>query len=157
MKILRRIIAWTSSLKVAIFLLLLIAIASALGTAIPQGEPVQSYIDAYAEQPWLGFISGEILITLQLDHVYSSDWFLGLLSWLGISLMICSWRRQWPILQAALNWIDYKEPQQLNKLSIAETISTTKSSEKLERLTNHLQKIINYGRNIIQELQDCLG
>ena len=138
MKILRRIIIWTSSLKVAIFLLFLIAISSALGTAIPQGESTEKYLEIYGKHPWLGFINGRALISLQFDHVYSSNWFLVLLAWLGISLMICSWRRQWPILQAALNWIDYKEPQQLSKLSIAETISTTKASEKLELLAEHL-------------------
>ena len=125
MSILRRIIAWTSSLKVAIILLLLIALASALGTAIPQGNSIESYLEIYGTHPWLGLIDGNTLIKLQLDHVYSSNWFLGLLGWLGISLVICSWRRQWPILEAALRWVDYNEPKQFSKLSIAKTIPTT--------------------------------
>ena len=45
MAILRTIIGWASSLKVAIFLLFAIAISSAIGTAIPQGEPVQNYLE----------------------------------------------------------------------------------------------------------------
>jgi len=138
MSILRRIIAWTSSLKVAIILLLLIALASALGTAIPQGNSIESYLEIYGTHPWLGLIDGNTLINLQLDHVYSSNWFLGLLGWLGISLVICSWRRQWPILEAALRWVDYNEPKQFSKLSIAKTIPTTKPLKKLEQLSAHL-------------------
>ena len=52
MSILRRIIAWTSSLKVAIFLLLIIALSSAIGTSIPQGESIESYLEIYGENPW---------------------------------------------------------------------------------------------------------
>ncbi len=137
---LRRLIAFISSLKVAIFLLFIIAISSALGTAIPQGESTQSYLDAYQEHPWLGFINGESLIRFELDHVYSSNWFLGLLGWLAISLIICSWRRQIPILQSALRWIDYRKPQQISKFAIAETIQTTKTIEDINQLAEHLEK-----------------
>ncbi|WP_320666954.1 cytochrome c biogenesis protein ResB [Prochlorococcus sp. MIT 1307] len=140
MQVLRKIIAWASSLKVAIFLLLVIALASAIGTAIPQEEPIGNYLEVYGKHPWLGFINGKTLIRLQFNQVYSSNWFLALLGWLGLSLMICSWRRQWPMVQAALNWIDYKDPQQLSKLAIAETIPTAQSSQGLNQLAVHLQK-----------------
>ena len=55
---LRRLAAWISDLRLAILLLLCIALASAVGTAIPQGDPAQSYIDAYQDTPWLGLLSG---------------------------------------------------------------------------------------------------
>ena len=139
MVILKRIIAWTSSLKVAIFLLFVIAIACAIGTAIPQAEPLQTYIEVYGKNPWIGFINGEIIIALQLNQVYSSNWFLGLLGWLALSLIACSWRRQWPILKAALRWIDYKKPEQLSKLAIAETITTKNSTNGMNQLEKHLR------------------
>ncbi len=140
MSILRRILTWISSLKVAIFLLFLIALASAIGTAIPQSQNPESYLKGYEEEPWLGFISGQIVLLLQLDHVYSSNWFLGLLAWLGFALMICSWRRQWPILQAAMRWTDYQDPKQISKLAIAETINVKQTKEALESLTIYLEK-----------------
>ena len=68
----KRLLVWLSDLRVAIVLLLLIALASAGGTAIPQGDPPASYIDAYAETPWLGLLNGDQVLQLQLDHVYSS-------------------------------------------------------------------------------------
>ena len=115
MAILQRIIAFISSLKVAIFLLFIIAFSSALGTTIPQKEPIQNYLETYNQHPWMGLISGENLIKFQLDHIYSSNWFLALLAWLGIALMLCSWRRQWPLLQAAMRWVDYKKPKQIQR------------------------------------------
>ena len=36
----KRLLVWLSDLRVAIVLLLLIALASAVGTAIPQGDPL---------------------------------------------------------------------------------------------------------------------
>ena len=72
---LKRLIAFLADLRVAIVLLLVIALASALGTAIPQGDPASSYIEAYADTPWLGLLHGEQVLQLQLDHVYSSGWF----------------------------------------------------------------------------------
>ena len=119
---LKRLAAWLSDLRVAIVLLLLIALASGIGTGIPQGDPAQSYRDAYDASPWMGLLSGEQVLALQLDHVYTSSWFLALLAWLGLALILCSWRRQWPALQAARRWIDYRTPRQLSKLAVAETI-----------------------------------
>ncbi len=138
MVIFYKVITWISSLKVAISLLLIIAIASALGTAIPQGEPTENYLQLYGERPWLGIFNGENILAMQLDHVYTSIWFLALLAWLGIALMICSWRRQWPTLRAAIRWVDYKEVKQLKKLALAETISLEESSFSLDKLTKTL-------------------
>ena len=120
---LKRLAAWLSDLRVAIVLLLLIALASGIGTGIPQGDPAQSYRDAYKASPWMGLLRGDQVLALQLDHVYSSSWFLALLAWLGLALMLCSWRRQWPALQAARRWIDYRTPRQLSKLAIADLVT----------------------------------
>jgi cytochrome c biogenesis protein len=120
---LSRLAAWISDLRLAIALLLVIAIASGVGTAIPQRENESLYHQLYDNQPWLGLLNGDAVLALQLDHVYSSGWFLGLLAWLALSLLLCSWRRQWPALQAALRWVDYRSPRQLSKLSVGETRS----------------------------------
>ena len=131
----RRLAAWLSDLRVAIVLLLLIALASAVGTGIPQGDPATSYLEAYGESPWLGLLNGEQVLQLQLDHVYSSGWFLALLAWLGLALILCSWRRQWPALQAARRWIDYRTPRQLSKLAIAESRPCPDPAAALKRLS----------------------
>ena len=75
--------AWLSDLRVAIVLLLLIAACSGLGTAIPQGEPAAFYHERYDTAPWLGVVNGSQLLRWELDHLYTSNWFLVLLAWLG--------------------------------------------------------------------------
>lgn len=139
MKALLRVVGWISDLRVAIVLLLVIAITSGVGTAIPQREPIDLYHRLYDSQPWLGLLNGDGVLALQLDHVYSSGWFLGLLAWLALALLLCSWRRQWPALQAALRWIDYSTPRQLSKLSVAETLSTDTPKASLDQLAGLLQ------------------
>lgn len=140
MKALLRLVGWISDLRVAIVLLLVIAVTSGVGTAIPQREPADLYHRLYDPQPWLGLLNGDGVLALQLDHVYSSGWFLGLLAWLALALLLCSWRRQWPALQAALRWIDYSTPRQLSKLSVAETISTNSPKASLDQLAGLLQR-----------------
>ena len=135
----KRLIAWISDLRLAIGLLILIAIASGLGTLVPQKESAELYHRVYDAQPWLGLFNGDAILQLQLDHVYSSSWFLALLAWLGLSLILCSWRRQWPALQAALRWIDYSSPRQLSKLTLAETLASSDAGAEL----NRLQELLN--------------
>ena len=140
MKKISQILNWLSSLKVAILLLLLIAIFCAIGTIIPQQESEQFYYNNFNKNPLLGIINGNILLVLGLNHIYTSLWFLLLLIWLGIALAVCSFRRQIPILNSALNWIDYKSPRQIAKLSISQTIQTKNPSESLKKITINLKK-----------------
>ena len=139
MSVLRRLAALLSDLRLAIVLLLLIAIASAIGTILPQGEAPDLYLERFNADPWLGLINGDRMLQLQLDRIYSSGWFLLLLGWLGLALILCSWRRQWPALQAALRWIDYREPRQLSKLALAETLPSDDPNASLNALGQSLQ------------------
>ena len=134
LQLLKRLLAWISDLRVAIGLLILIAITSGLGTLVPQKESEALYHRVYDANPWLGLLNGDRILALQLDHVYSSSWFLALLAWLGLALILCSWRRQWPALQAALRWIDYRTPRQLSKLTLAETMACSDADASLSQL-----------------------
>lgn len=140
LRLLQRLLASIADLRLAIVLLLLIALASGVGTAIPQKELADYYHQRYDGAPWLGVLRGDGLLALQLDHVYSSTWFLALLAWLGLSLLLCSWRRQWPALQASLRWIDYRSPRNLSKLSVAETRSLAAPDEALAGLEQRLRR-----------------
>ena len=140
MKKVSQVLNWLSSLKIAILLLLLIAISCATGTIIPQLESDQYYLENYNKNPFLGIINGNILLLFDLNHIFTSFWFLLLLIWLAIALAVCSFRRQFPILKSALNWIDYKSPRQIAKLSVAQTIQTNNTSKSLGELTNFLRE-----------------
>jgi len=137
---LQRLVSLIADLRLAIVLLLLIAVASGVGTAIPQQELEAFYHQRYDPSPWLGLLRGAGVLALQLDHVYSSGWFLALLAWLGLSLLLCSWRRQWPALSASLRWIDYRSPRQLSKLSVAQSLRHADPQACLERLEQELQR-----------------
>ena len=140
MKKISQVLNWLSSLKIAILLLLVIAISCAAGTLIPQQESNQFYYDNFNKNPFLGIINANILLLFEFDHVYTSFWFLFLLIWLGLALSVCSFRRQLPILKSALNWIDYKSPRQIAKLSVAQTIVTNNCSKSLEKIKLNLKK-----------------
>jgi cytochrome c biogenesis protein len=136
---LQRIAAVLSDLRLAIGLLVLIAVGSGIGTAIPQQESAAFYHERYDPRPWLGLLGADGLLRLQLDHVYGSGWFLLLLALLGVALLLCSWRRQWPALQASLRWIDYRAPRQLSKMSVAETLPLADAAAGLETLAKALE------------------
>jgi cytochrome c biogenesis protein len=140
MKKISQVLNWLSSLKIAILLLLVIAVSCAAGTLIPQQESNQFYYDNFNKNPFLGIINANILLLFEFDHVYTSFWFLFLLIWLGLALSVCSFRRQLPILKSALNWIDYKSPRQIAKLSVAQTIKTNNCSKSLEKIKLNLKK-----------------
>ncbi len=140
MKKISQVLNWLSSLKIAILLLLVIAVSCAAGTLIPQQESNQFYYENFNKNPFLGIINAKILLLFEFDHVYTSFWFLFLLIWLGLALSVCSFRRQLPILKSALNWIDYKSPRQIVKLSVAQTIVTNNYSKSLEKIKLNLKK-----------------
>ncbi len=140
MRKISQVLNWLSSLKIAILLLLLIAISCAVGTLIPQQESDQFYYDNFNINPFLGIINGNILLLFEFNHIFTSFWFLLLLTWLGLALAVCSFRRQLPILKSALNWIDYKSPRQISKLSISQSIQTNNPSKSIQKLSINLKK-----------------
>ena len=118
MTIFKNLIFKISSLRFAISLIIFIAISSGIGTFIPQGSNNQYYIDNFDIAPIFGFLDGETVLKLQLDHIYTSFWFLFTLILLCISLAACSFRRQIPSLKASLKWIEYESEKKLSKLQL---------------------------------------
>jgi len=118
MIIFKNLILKISSLRFAISLIIFIAISSGIGTFIPQGNNKKFYIEIFDNAPIFGFVNGENVLKLQLDHIYTSFWFLFALILLCISLAACSFRRQIPSLKASLKWIEYKSEKRFNKLKL---------------------------------------
>jgi len=118
MIIFKKFILKISSLKFAISLIIFIAISSGIGTFIPQGNNKNFYVDIFDDTPIFGFLNGENILRLQLDHIYTSFWFLFALILLCISLSACSFRRQIPSLKASLKWVEYKSEKRISKLQL---------------------------------------
>jgi len=129
-----------SSLKFAIFLLIFIAIASSLGTFIPQEKGLQEYFDLYDSTPFLGFLNGEKIIKLQLNHIYTSLWFLLSLFLLCLSLALSSFRKQIPTLKSSLKWVDYKKKEKYENLKLNCKWETNNNNQLITKANQILKK-----------------
>ena len=97
-----KIVYSLGNLQLAIFLLLIIAILSSLGTIIEQDKNSLFYeINYPVSSPVMGFLSSDTIFLLGLDHIYTSSWFLLLLVVFGSSLVSCTFSRQVPSLKLA--------------------------------------------------------
>jgi len=115
-----------ADLRLAIVLLLVIALFSMSGTVIEQGQSVDFYQANYPEDPALfGFLSGKLILAIGLDHVYRTWWFLSLLILFGASLTACTFTRQLPALKAARHWQFYQQPRQFEKLALSTEVTAT--------------------------------
>ncbi|KAB2954602.1 cytochrome c biogenesis protein ResB [Heliorestis acidaminivorans] len=75
-----------SSMKLGLFLLIVIAVTSIIGTIIPQKRAPQDYGDLYPLYSALG-----------ITDMYASWWFVTLLFLLAMNLFICSFNRMTPL------------------------------------------------------------
>ena len=133
MIIFKNLILKISSLRFAISLIIFIAISSGIGTFIPQGSSNKFYIDIFDDAPILGFLNGEKVLKLQLDHIYTSFWFLFALILLCISLAACSFRRQIPSLKASLKWIEYRNEKKFSKLQLTSSYQINEDADYISK------------------------
>lgn len=89
-----------SSVKVAVILIVITLIGASLGSIFPQEDTLASSVDPsefYRDQygTW-----GAIYHALGLSRTYQSWWFIGLLTMIGASLVICSLDRVLPLYRA---------------------------------------------------------
>lgn len=116
----RELLPLLADLRLAIVLLLAIALFSISGTVIEQGQSLAFYQENYPESPALfGFLTWKVILTAGLDHVYRTWWFLALLILFGSSLIACTFTRQFPTLKAAQKWSYYTQPRQFEKLAMS--------------------------------------
>lgn len=109
-----------ADLRLAIALLLAIALFSISGTVIEQGQSLAFYQENYPESPALfGFLTWKVVLALGLNTVYRTWWFLALLILFGASLTACTFTRQLPALKAAQGWKYYRQPRQFEKLALS--------------------------------------
>ncbi|AJY77208.1 cytochrome c biogenesis protein ResB [Paenibacillus beijingensis] len=94
-----RIWNFFSSVKIAVWLIIITLIGASLGTIFPQEDsflnidPSTYYADNYGPL-------GALYYALGLSHTYNSWWFIGLLVMIGTSLVVCSLDRVLPLYNA---------------------------------------------------------
>lgn len=85
----KSIINFFSSVKLAIFLIIIITVASIIGTLIPQLRSTEEYAARY------GALSA-LLIRLELTDLYHSWWYITLLFFFTLNILICTLTRLSP-------------------------------------------------------------
>jgi cytochrome c biogenesis protein len=130
-----------ASVKLAIVLLVLISVASILGTLIPQQEAAGPFISRLS--PGMA----DILRGLQVFNIFHSTWFTVLLGLLALNLMVCSLDR-FPMV-----WKRFRQKSEPGRDDLFEEIPSdqvivkeTSLSEETDRLEKLLGKKGRVGR-----------
>ena len=93
MSVLKKIGKFIASMKFAIILLVVVAIACVIGSLVPQGEQFSVYRDSYSER------AAAFILAFRLDDVFHSWWFITLVSLLCLSLLLCNLTRVRALIQ----------------------------------------------------------
>lgn len=104
-----------ANLKLAIVILLVIAIITSIGSIIEQGRDLAFYQTTYSSSLF-GVAGWQIILVIGLNSIYTTWWFLGLLFTLGLSLSCCTFLQQLPTLKFSRRYYFYKQINQFNKL-----------------------------------------
>jgi cytochrome c biogenesis protein len=126
-----------SSVKLAIVLLIIITIASILGTLIPQHRSPAEYAAKY------GQISA-FLIRLEITKLYQAWWFISLLFLFSFNIVICTLTRLSSKLKRALASSLEKEKKKLLSLKIKANFSKNKDLETTAEVTQKELELKRY-------------
>ncbi|MFC3745804.1 cytochrome c biogenesis protein ResB [Paenibacillus sp. GCM10012306] len=125
-----------SSVKIAIYLIVLTLLGSMLGTIFPQ-ESTFLNIDASTYYKEKYGIAGQIYYKLGLSHTYESWWFVLLLVMIGASLVICSLDRVLPLYKALTRQKIRKHRQFLTRQKV---VLVTEMQEEPEAWVGRIAK-----------------
>jgi cytochrome c biogenesis protein len=146
-----------SDLKFGIFILILIAFTSSIGSFIEQDEPISFYKENYMNAIY-GFIDSNFILTLGLDHIYTTGWFLSLLLILGISLISCTITRQFPLFLTSKEYFFKKKKYSF--LNLPFSIQIRNSYFFQEQVLGKLQNLNFYiyqKENVIYGYKGLIG
>lgn len=87
MEILKKIYKFIASMKFAIILLIVVAVACMIGSLVPQGSMFEQYRDSYPER------TAALILAFHLDDVFHSWWFIALVALLCLSVLLCNLTR----------------------------------------------------------------
>ncbi|MGF6663606.1 cytochrome c biogenesis protein [Paraburkholderia atlantica] len=99
-RVIRSTVELLSSMRFAIALLVILSIASIIGTVLTQDDPYPNYVNQF------GPFWADIFRALSLYTVYSSWWFMLILGFLMVSVSLCVIRNAPKMLAEAKSWKD---------------------------------------------------
>jgi cytochrome c biogenesis protein len=129
-----------SSVKVGVWLIVILLIASSLGTIFPQEmyiPPVMPAWEYYEEQyGWMG----KLYYDLGFHNLYSSWWYLLLIAALGISLVIASLDRVVPLYRSLKNQRVSRHESFLKRQRMFGMTDAELSDEAVDKIKENLTK-----------------
>ncbi|WP_048602178.1 cytochrome c biogenesis protein ResB [Rubeoparvulum massiliense] len=139
-----------SSVKIAVYLIIIALVASIIGTILPQEQylkPGQVAETFYGET--YGVI-GDIYYFLGFHDLYDSWWYVAILLMIGISLIICSLDRMIPLYKALNKQRPRRHVLFLQRQRIAASSPVT-TEEGLELLTAAKEQLRKKGYRIRED------
>ncbi len=127
------VIRFLSSIKLAIFLLLILAATSIIGTVLPQGQPLAFYFQRY------GPTLGKIIQIFHLHDTYHSWWYMALLGLFSLNLILCSLKRLPFSLELYKRDPLAVDPEKLKRMPVSEEV---KLGEPLSSLKEKVRSLI---------------
>ncbi|UOO87922.1 cytochrome c biogenesis protein ResB [Vitreoscilla massiliensis] len=122
--------AFLSSMRFAVALLSLLAIASVVGTVLQQNQPIADYVIKFGPF-WF-----EIFKFLGLFDVYASGWFVVIMLFLVISTSLCLWRNVPPFWREMRSYRLKATAQSLGAMKHSSLLTGRLSPEILTRYLN---------------------
>lgn len=129
-----RIVNFLGSMNLAISLLVILAIASVIGTVLQQNQPYTDY------QIKFGPFWFDIFRTLGLFDVYSAVWFLLILGFLVISTTTCVGRNTPSLLRELRHFRENVQEKSLRAMKNQHTLETELPPEEVQSLTARILK-----------------
>ena len=134
-----------SSMRFAISLLSVIAIASIIGTVLKQNEPMPNYVNQFGPF-WF-----EIFQKLSLYSLYSAWWFLLIMAFLVLSTSLCLIRNTPKMLKDMRSWRENVREQSLRNFHHkAEWLNPCSRAQSVEKITAHIRRL-GYRYKVIEK------
>ena len=146
-----------ADLRFAIFILLMIASLSVIGTVIEQDQSVETYKLNYPlTNKVFGFLSWDIILRFGFDHIYTTWWFITLILLFGLSLLTCTILQQFPSLKIARRCQFFRTTQQFCRLNISTNLQHLSLSQILFKIKEKNYSIFQQ-KNIIYCYKGLIG
>ena len=114
----RSLVDLFGSMRFAIALLVIISIASIIGTVLKQNDPYPNYVNQF------GPFWADIFRSLDLYNVYSAWWFMLILAFLIVSVSLCVTRNGPKMIADARNWKDRVRESSLRAFGHRDEVSS---------------------------------
>ncbi len=119
--------AFFASVKLALFLLFILAATSIIGTIVPQNNPARFYTDQYGQN------MANLMHTLNIQDMYNSWWFLSLLGIFSLNLIVCSLERIPNVIRLVRKDNLTTKPERLHKMGLHKKFALTGSPAAIQQ------------------------